>query len=326
MNDAPAIPALSITRAESKRALALLAHLRQVAHTVAPEGNLLRPTEMDHADLLLCSASLRALLFDGKPVLIGFIKDHGLSIEIETTETNLGMAFLSKLVPGERHVSDMLIQVLLNPQIRDAFPLDQLKQSLFLHEDATGFESISQRPDIWYPKSVENRAINSPPVLAGKNPHQLLDITRRRVSLADWGKVRIGFLKEFAITRRNLVTYVANELGGVHYDRNRLPPNTEDITQFKVLRTQYDWENDAIMHAGLMGVAICCIEFFTNPDILGLLNAMEEFHAKRQGRLIKGKSSPPSKRSPDGAQHWGDPGFRCAPSGTFYLRKLKQDQ
>src|SRR5215207_7456404 len=50
-------------------------------------------------------------------------------------------------------------------------------------------------------------------------------------------------LKEIAITRRNLVTYVANELGGVHYDPNRLPANTEDATQFKVLRTQYDWEN-----------------------------------------------------------------------------------
>src|SRR5215210_4897428 len=29
-------------------------------------------------------------------------------------------------------------------------------------------------------------------------------------------KMRIGFLKEIAITRRNLVTYVANEMGGVH--------------------------------------------------------------------------------------------------------------
>jgi hypothetical protein len=289
MNDTPEIPTLPITRAESKRALALLAHLRQIARTISAEGKLLRPTEMDHADLLLCSASLRALVFDDKPILIGFMKGQGLSIEIEATETNLGLAFLSKLVPGEGHVSDMLIQVLLNPQIRDGFPLDQKKQPFFLYEDAAGFESISQQPEIWYPRNVANREINSPPVLAGKNPHQLVDITRRRVSLADWGKVRIGFLREIAITRRNLVTYVANELGGVHYDPNRLPANTEDATQFKVLRTQYDWENDAIMHAGLVGVAICCIEFLTNPDILGLLNAMEKFHAERQERLMKGE-------------------------------------
>src|SRR5438309_10588316 len=112
MNDTQEIPTLSITRAESKRALALLAHLRQLARTISSKGKLLRPTEMDHADLLLCSASLRALLFDDKAVLIEFMKHHGLSIGIETTETNLGLAFLSKLVPGEGHVSDLLIQVL----------------------------------------------------------------------------------------------------------------------------------------------------------------------------------------------------------------------
>jgi hypothetical protein len=289
MNNTPEIPTLSITRAESKRALALLAHLRQIARTISPEGNLLRPVEMDHADLLLCSASLRALVFDDKPILIGFMTSHGLSIEIETTETNLGLAFLSELVPDEAHFSDMLIQVLLNPQMRDAFQLDQKNQTFFLYGDATGFESISQRPDIWYPRNIENRAINSPPVLAGKTPNQLVGITRRRVSLADWGEVRIGFLREIAITRRKLVKYVANELGGVHYDPNRLPASTEDATQFKVLRTQYDWENDAIMHAGLVGVAVCCIELLTSPDILGLLNAMEKFHDQRQERLMKGE-------------------------------------
>lgn len=280
---------LSITRAESKRALALLAHLRQIARAISYEGRLLRPTEMDQGDMLLCSASLRALLFDDKPILIGFMKHHDLSIEIETTETNLGLAFLSKLVPGEGHVSDMLIQVLLNPEVRDGFPLDQRKQPFFVYEDATGFESISQRPEIWYPKDTENKAINAPPILAGKNPHQLLDITRRRVQVAEWGKVRVGFLREIAITRRNLVTYVANEMGGVHYDPNRLPANMEDATQFKVLRTQYDWENDAIMHAGLVGVAVCCIELLANPDILGLLNVLEKFHAQRQERLMKGE-------------------------------------
>lgn len=289
MNDTQEIPTLSITGAESKRALALLAHLRQIARTISSKGKLLRPTEMDLGDLLLCSASLRALLFDDKAVLIEFMKHHGLSIEIETTETNLGLAFLSKLVPSEGHVSDLLIQVLLDPAMRDGFPLGQTRQPFFLYEDANGFESISQRPDIWYPKDVKNRLINSPPVLAGKNPHQFIDITRRRISLTEWGKVRIGFLREIAITRRNMVTYVANELGGVHYDPNRLPVNAEDATQFKVLRTQYDWENDAIMHAGLVGVAVCCIELLTNPDVLGLLKAMEKFHYQRQERLMKGE-------------------------------------
>src|ERR1043165_4880451 len=101
MGSAPKTSTLSITRAESKRALALLAHLRQIARAISREEKLLRPTEMDHGDLLVCSASLRALLFDDKPILVGFMKHHDLSIEIETTETNLGLAFLSKLIPGE---------------------------------------------------------------------------------------------------------------------------------------------------------------------------------------------------------------------------------
>src|SRR3954471_14019925 len=199
--------ALNITRAESKRALALLAHIRQIARTISYDDKLLRPTEMDHGDLLLCSASLRALLFDEKPMLIVFMKHHSLSIEIETIETNLGLAFLSQLATGKGHVSDFLVQALLDPQMRSAFPVDQKKQAFFVYEGPPDFGSIAQRPEIWYPKDAKNADINSPPVLAGNNPHQLVDITRRRVSLADWGKVRLGFLREIAIPRRNLVTH-----------------------------------------------------------------------------------------------------------------------
>jgi hypothetical protein len=54
--------------------------------------------------------------------------------------------FLSKLVPGEGHISDMLIQVLLNPEMWEAFPLDQMKQSFLLYQGAIGFESTSRRP------------------------------------------------------------------------------------------------------------------------------------------------------------------------------------
>ncbi len=55
---------------------------------------------MNHADLLLSAASLRALLFDtrGDPLLLAFLKSHNLTIVVDTLETNLGMFLLSWLV------------------------------------------------------------------------------------------------------------------------------------------------------------------------------------------------------------------------------------
>jgi hypothetical protein len=244
---------------------------------------------MDHGDLLLCAASLRALFFDDNPMLISFAETHALNIEIECLETNLSLFLLSWLVPDEAHVSDFLMQALLDPSMRETFALDKLHQTLFLHMEGKGFEAATLRPDIWAPTRAGVDEHNLMVGVREGAPYQYFDATRRRVPLKEWGNTQLGTLKDIGITRRNILTYVANKLGGVHHDSKRLPPLLDDATQFKVLATAYDWDNDAIMHAGLVAVAIACIEIASNPDIVPLFVALRDFHAKRHRRLLKGE-------------------------------------
>ena len=63
----------------------------------------------------------------------------------------------------------------------------------------------------------------------------------------------------------------------------------EDATQFTVLATAYDWDNQAIMHAGLVAVAMACIELLNTPEIVGLVLALQTFHAERHQRLMRGE-------------------------------------
>ncbi len=121
---------------------------------------------------------------------------------------------------------------------------------------------------------------------------QLVDVTRRRVNIEEWGKVRIGFLKDIPISRRNLLCYVANELGGAHYNSKRLPSDPQDKEPFRLLASAYDWENEAIMHTGLIAVGLSYVEILSAPDVLPLLKALHEFHDKRQQRLMRGEAVP----------------------------------
>lgn len=73
---------------------------------------------MDHANLLICSASLRTLLFDDNPILLDFVKEHSIDIEVEVLETNLGLFLLSMFVPDDGHISDFLAHILLDEKTR----------------------------------------------------------------------------------------------------------------------------------------------------------------------------------------------------------------
>jgi hypothetical protein len=281
---------ITISQAQAKHALALFAHLCRIFEAACRDGKPVRPVQMDHADLLLCSASFRALFFDDHPILLRFIATHRLSIEIECLETNLALLLLSWLAPDEWHVSDLLARVLLDPAMRANFGIDATHQAFLSFEDGKGFETVLQRPEIWAPSRIADENINSGLGVSNlRAPAQLVDITRRRVPLEQWGNVRIGYLKDIAINRRNLLTYVANKLGGVHYDSKRLPRDPDDANQFTVLTTSYDWDNQSIMHAGLVAVGLACIEVLSTPAIVDLLPALREFHIERQQRLIRGE-------------------------------------
>ena len=180
--------------------------------------------------------------------------------------------------------------------MRDLYTLDKTHQAFYSFQDGKGFEFVLRRPNIWVPSSAANeKSIPARHFRSGgsrtASRHQ-----RRRIPLEERGKVRIGYLKEIAINRRNLLTYVANKLGGIHYDSKRLPMDREDATQFTVLATAYDWDNQAIMHAGLVAVAMACIELLNTPEIVGLVLALQTFHAERHQRLSRFSKLPSFRR------------------------------
>ncbi len=285
------VPNITITHAETKRVLAVVAHLNQIVRTAVVGDKVLRPTEMDHAELLLSAASLRALLFDDtpKPILLEFLDTHGLDIQIDAIETNLGLVLLSQLLPEPGHVSDVVGAALLGSNEGDRLPLDQETPMLFLFEDWAGLEQLQKRPDLWVPTKEQDATLNTWLTHASNvGPLQMLRLCRRRVSLKDWGGVRIGFLKDRRIDRRNLISYVANKLGGVHYDSKRKPKNLDDAEQFAVLASAYDWGDQSLMHAGLVAVALACIEIVTTPELMALRADFSRLYDKRQ-KLIAEK-------------------------------------
>ncbi len=301
-------PVIRVSQADSKRVLAILAHLNQLARAAVRDDRFLRPVEMEPTELLLAAASLRALFFDDtpRPMLLSFLEDNGIELEIEAIETNLGLILLSQLLPEEGHISDELAGCVLDPEHHERMPLEKRIQALLFFEDRRGLESMMKRPDLWAPTREQDAAINSGLTpLMGEGPGQLIDLKRTRVPLGAWGRVRIGYLKTIPIDRRNIVSYVANKLGGVHYESGRRPKDTSDVTQFKALATAYDWDDQALMHAGFVAVGLACIEVLHTPAIVALRNDLARFHATRQARLVDALKSalakdPPPRRQPAG--------------------------
>lgn len=287
---------IQITQAESKRVLALVAHLRRIFETVFnEEGRGLHPLEMDQSDLLLCSASLRTLLFDDtpSPILLDFLNQHGLDIEIETFETNLAMLFFAQVEMKESgHACDLCLGLLFDEKMRDYYELDKAKEILVAMDGVQkAYTNLMRKPEVWCPTVEESNRLNTSlgfSNLGGLS--QLATVTRKRVPLSEWGNTILGYLKGIPIRRRNIICYVANKLGGIHYDSTRLPAGKDDRSEFKMLAQAYDWEKQAIMHAGLSAVAITCIEIASHPQLAELLDGLRQFDQKRRARLLRGES------------------------------------
>lgn len=284
---------IKVSQAESKKALALYAHLRRLFETAVYGGNIQRPILMDQADLLLCSASLRALFLDNKPILPKFDEQHSLNFKIECFETNINMLLLSHLVPDEIHVSDFFLDALINPEKRADFPLNQSKECLYTFQDGSGFESVRDRTGKWVPSWVPDYTTDDVGIASNGAPLQMLKLTRRECNLWEWGSITLGYLKNIPIRRKTIINYVANQLGGVHYDAQRFPKDPDDHNEFKALTEAFDWDNQAIMHAGLVAVALATVEVVTMPSFLNFLNALDEFHNIRQKRLELGEDLKP---------------------------------
>ena len=287
---------LEISQADSKKAAAMIGHLRQILRTVLqPDNRVQRPLYANQPEVVLAAASLRALFFDDtpKPLMISFLGQHGKTYPVETLETDSSMLLLSVLESGRKpHISDLFVDILLNSTTREQFKLNERHPFMtILQEGDPRIASVVNCEHVWAPgPGIEALQDNSLGYQPGTGICQFSQITRRVVDLKDWGDVRIGYLREVPIRRRNVACYVANKLGGVHYDSTRLPRVESDANEFRQLAVAYDWDNQAVVHAGMIAVVLMCIELVHMPWFVELLSGLEDFHQSRQERLVAGLS------------------------------------
>lgn len=283
---------LRIGKSENKLVLALIGHLRRILYVVIDRNSWRRkhPLEMDQAELLMCAASLRALIFDDSPapLLTEFFCKHEVPLEIEAFETDLAMLLFAQVAPTENgHITDFFMEVFFGKEFDGKFPLNVPHKLMGAFGGGSSrYVSLSQRPDVWFPNDGSIPDSVYPVQFIAGEPHQFYTFTRRRVPLDEWGGIVIGYLKGKPIRRRNIISYVANKLGGVHYDPFRLSKKDEKA-EFKIIAEAYDWESDAVMHAGLVVVALACIELSNNPILTSLLFACENFENERVAQLLR---------------------------------------
>ena len=295
----PPQTSIRISQAESKRIPALVAHLRQVARAATrADGRIPRPVHLDHMEVLLAAASLRALLFDDTPSaqLIDFTRKHNLQIDVETVSTTSAMLMYSEVTPGEGpHLSDLIASVLLDPEVRKDFKEGEPHEFIsIIQEDCDIVRQIGEEQLRWAPISSDYLAKTESSVghQPGTGICQYAHITRKYVPLEQWGNEVVGMLAEIPIRRRNIICYVANKLGGVHYDSNRFPAKDADAREYKVLAESLDWKAGAVVHAGLILVFLSCVELFRTAQIRDIYFSLLDFHERRQLRLRSGEKLP----------------------------------
>lgn len=280
---------INIRQEDMKRALAIYTHLRNIYSTIiSSDGNIIRPIDMDQGKLLLASNSLRCLLFEThptQPMLIKFTNDYSINFKIHYFETNINLFFFSYFVPDKIHISDLLVEAMFAKERQDDFPFNIEKEIFMVFLNHSAMTSLLKRYDLWVPNIDEDKN-SQQNVFLFSNPGQIIKITRRQSSLEEWTKSRIGYLKTISIPRRRIVTYVANELGGVHYDSRNGQPSTEDGQLIRRLMTIFDWEYQSIMHSGFTIVALTCLELFSVPEVYLLMNELEKMLTQRQKRLL----------------------------------------
>lgn len=274
---------LVLDKASARRAQAILAHLRLVISTVSNDEGWFRPLSIEHEELLLASASLRALFFDGGGMLTLFLEEQNADLMIEAFETDLGLILLSELIDDEFHISDFIMDAYFRPSTDERKAVDKPWPLLVAYDDREKFGGLLRRAHLWAPK--RDTGINGPSPSSNVGPMQLATFCRKRTGLKEWGRLRLGYLKGVPIDRRSIVTYVANQLGGVHYDSKRLPKDPDDANQFQALAQGLDWDHEAITPGGLVAIALACVEIARSPDVMKLAVALDKFVRERQERL-----------------------------------------
>ena len=287
-----------IKQAEWGQALALRTHLGVLLDTVyaqTDDGQLvgIQPLSIDSGQILLAAASLRALIFDntGEPLLLSFLEQHNLPLTINSFEGDFAMLFYAQTKTEQAgHLAQFLLPFIVDKKKQEEYPEGENKSIAIIAQEEIP-ESLKSRFDIW--KSADKSALHSMVGLANDDQMmQLCHLTRRHVPIKNWGKLRMGFLKDIPIRRKSVIEYTANKLGGVHYDALHHTKDPQRQNEFRLLSQAYNWEHQAIMHGAIVATAICAIELVTCPLIFEIYSELCNAELKRRNRLLEGGALP----------------------------------
>lgn len=284
------VKTIKIKQSEALMVTAIMTHLRQIHSTVLYEDNGIlrfkRPAEMDDGMLLQSAASLRILLFDKSPILIDFIKRHQIDVTVEAIESDINLLLMAMQEYDAMHITDFFAAAVCDEKLKSQIPLDEVQQSVYLDADKKVDTRFFENRDKWLPTlDVQDSIGSNVSISQNAKPCQFLNYTRRETPIVDWGNMRIGYLKNKPMTRKDIVIYAANWLGGVHYNSLR----KSDSDEFRLLASAMDWEDQSYMHSALVIVGLATIELVKSPEIKKLYQSLVAFYVKRKERLSRGE-------------------------------------
>ncbi|MGS2742506.1 hypothetical protein ACU6TU_02765 [Halomonas sp. LS-001] len=97
-------------------------------------------------------------------------------------------------------------------------------------------------------------------------------------------------VKDIPNQRKNVIEYVANRLGGVHYDSAYHTKDQSRQNELRLLSQAYDWGHQAIKHGAIVATSICAIELATCSLIIELYFQLLDIEQKRRERLLADKT------------------------------------
>jgi hypothetical protein len=279
-----------ITQRDCQLAQSVFAHLRRIFESTWDGHSVVPPSSIDQGDLLLASASLRALFLDGKwAILHQLIDKWDYSFDIEVIESDISLLFLSQWEPGGGHITDFIYEMYFKESVRNSFPLNEPQQISIADMGGKISKSLLQKIGVWAPRLSEMPDGAEPVGISGFGPAQFVTFERRRVPIKEWHKTRLGFLRHVPMIRDDVISYVANKLGGVHYDESRFANPNDDPKHFRVLSQAFNWEDQTILNGAVAAVGIACIELVNTPEIHDLAKSLGAFLEGRDERLHRGE-------------------------------------
>lgn len=260
-----------MTSTDGLRNAALRAHLHVVFRTmyrrVSDSYSAGRqPLEIPQEDLLLLSASMRALLTDKavqRPLLLHHLDEFDIDAQVRCVETDFSMLFLNAMDRDQAGSSSNLFLAMLIGT-KETEGLDDGKEhEVVIVQKGQIPPSLARTPELWAPKKDSQHGAVGP-ANDGQDV-QLAHISARTCSVREWLSVRLGYLKDIPIRRDKIIEYAANHLGGVHFDEDH--HTAIEDKEFRLLSQIFTWEQKPYMHGVLVALAVCAIELVQSQQI-----------------------------------------------------------